>query len=515
MQSLLRLARRAGGRRLTSARRPRRPIVSTASGRHFAQHRFLSTLFNVAPVRGAAIRRASIRGPEGYGRPLAANFSTDGSPDGSGSAGDKADEAAASDTGSDGGVTGGSSELETDTDGDVSAAKESEWNRTGGSDDIVVDGDDNEESKAHVEDMKPREVIEELNRNIVGQMDAKRAVAIALRNRWRRQQLPEHMRREIVPRNMLMIGPTGCGKTEIARRLSQLMDAPFVKVEATKFTEVGFHGRDVDTIIRDLLENGIALTKKTRRKRLKEQVTQTVETKILEALMGRESVKSNEHISYLKFLRDGKLDDQKVDIHVPVKQRDIGPGGFAIDPSTLQGGSLDALVGRVTKAMTGPKTVKRNLKIKEARALLEEAEMEELLEADDVVAEAIRNVEQNGIVFIDEIDKICTPSGEARFSGDASSEGVQRDLLPLVEGSSCSTKHGNVNTDYILFIASGVGLRCSWLQRLCLPHSALLLHDLHLALTWTYVLLCCRRSTTANRPTCFQNSKDVCPFAST
>ena len=158
---------------------------------------------------------------------------------------------------------------------------------------------DEEGEEDYVEDMKPSEVIAELDRHIVGQVDAKRAVAIALRNRWRRQRLPEAMRREIVPRNMLMIGPTGCGKTEIARRLSQLMDAPFIKVEATKFTEVGFHGRDVDTIVRDLVEQGIALTKKTRKRRLKEQVTQVVETKILEALMGKESVRSNEHMSYV------------------------------------------------------------------------------------------------------------------------------------------------------------------------------------------------------------------------
>jgi len=308
-------------------------------------------------------------------------------------------------------------------------------------------------------DLTPAQVVSELDRFIVGQKDAKRAVAIALRNRWRRAQLDDDMKREIIPKNILMIGPTGCGKTEIARRLSAFADSPFIKVEATKFTEVGFHGRDVDMIIRDLLEVGISLTKKVKREALLPQVADKVNTRLLELLAGGKGEKgrqSNES-SFKRFLEKGELDHIEVTVKVPSQQGN-SQAAIAFDPSNKEGVNLTDVLKNISKQMAPGKTVDKKMKVAEARALLTEMELDSLTDGDEIVAEAIKNVEQNGIVFIDEIDKIC--SSDMDRSGDASAEGVQRDLLPLVEGSTISTKHGNVDTDYILFIASGAFHSC-------------------------------------------------------
>eukprot|EP00938_MAST-03A_sp_MAST-3A-sp1_P007327 g7327.t1 len=316
---------------------------------------------------------------------------------------------------------------------------------------------------SHIEEklnMTPSEVVSELDRFIVGQKDAKRAVAVALRNRWRRLQLDEEMRKEIIPKNILMIGPTGCGKTEIARRLSGIADAPFIKVEATKFTEVGFHGRDVDMIVRDLLEVGIALTKKVKREALMPQVNEIVNTRLLELLVGGKGADGKQkNESFRRFLESGEIEDTEVTLDVPATPPNPGNAAtIAFDPSNSgqgqQGINIAAeVVKSITKQMGGGRTVSKKMKISEAREVLTEIELEKLMDGDEIVAEAIKNVEQNGIVFIDEIDKIC--SNDMDRSGDASAEGVQRDLLPLVEGSVISTKHGNVQTDFILFVASG------------------------------------------------------------
>lgn len=303
--------------------------------------------------------------------------------------------------------------------------------------------------------LTPREVVERLDKYIVGQPEAKRAVANALRNRWRRHKIKSPMKEEIVPKNILMIGPTGCGKTEIARRLAKLADAPFVKVEATKFTEVGFHGRDVDQIIRDLVDNSLLLTKQKLQKKLKEQIDDLVENKILEALCGSEItevVKS----SFRGLLRDGQLEDREATFELPASVQKMQPfdgmGGIAVHE----------LISGVNKAISGgrTKTEKRKMKVSEARPLLEEGESERLINQDTVQKEAVQAVEQDGMVFIDEIDKIVV-NHDSRYGGaDASSEGVQRDLLPIIEGSVVSTKYGNVNTDHILFICSGAFHSC-------------------------------------------------------
>jgi len=315
--------------------------------------------------------------------------------------------------------------------------------------------------KEHIEsklNLTPAQVVSELDRFIVGQTDAKRAVAIALRNRWRRLKLEEKMKEEIVPKNILMIGPTGCGKTEIARRLSTFADSPFIKVEATKFTEVGFHGRDVDMIIRDLLEVGISLTKKVKREALQSQVTEKVNNRLLELVAGGKGDKGRkENSSFKRFLEDGELEHIEVQVDVPAQQPS-GSAAIAFDPSNQQGMNLTDVLKNISKQIGPSKTVPKKMKVSEARTLLMDMELEKLMDGDEIVAEAIKNVEQNGIVFIDEIDKIC--SNDMDRGGDASAEGVQRDLLPLVEGSTISTKHGNVNTDYILFIASGAFHSC-------------------------------------------------------
>jgi len=297
--------------------------------------------------------------------------------------------------------------------------------------------------------MKPKQVVDELNQYIVGQADAKRAVAVALRNRWRRQQLGEDMRNEVIPKNILMIGPTGCGKTEIARRMAKLCEAPFIKVEATKFTEVGFHGKDVDTIIKDLVDVSINMTRRKMKEQVKDAAAAAAEEKILITLVGT-NMDARSKESFREQLRNGELEDHTIDIEIPPKSNGQDKGGMAISFDNAK----DIISHLTRAAAAGPKRKDtKKLKISEARPLLEDAEADRLLEDVDLVREAITAVEESGIVFIDEIDKIVS-SGDYR-GADASSEGVQRDLLPLIEGSSISTKYGNVNTDFVLFIASG------------------------------------------------------------
>ena len=297
----------------------------------------------------------------------------------------------------------------------------------------------------------PREIVSELDRFIIGQNDAKRAVAIALRNRWRRQQLPEELREEVMPKNILMIGPTGVGKTEIARRLARLAQAPFLKVEATKFTEVGYVGRDVEQIIRDLLEISIGMTRDRLFKEVKAKAELNAEERLVDALVG-EQASADTRSKFRRLLRAGDLDEREVEIEVA-------------DSASLQLPTMDipgmpgASMGMVNlndifgKAFGGQRTKTRHLNVGAAMEMLTGEESDKLLDQESVTAEAIVAVEQNGIVFLDELDKITVRS--ERSGADVSREGVQRDLLPLIEGTTVATKHGTVKTDHILFIASG------------------------------------------------------------
>ena len=312
----------------------------------------------------------------------------------------------------------------------------------------VIKNKKNTESK--VSALSPREIVSELDRFVIGQKDAKKAVAVALRNRWRRQALTDEMKDEVLPKNILMIGPTGVGKTEISRRLSKLAQAPFIKVEATRFTEVGYVGRDVEQIIRDLVEIAIAMEREKRRKEVNAKAQLLAEEKVLDSLVGNKaSIATRE--SFRKRLRNGDLDTNEIEIEVYES------------PSAMQNfeipGMPGANVGMVNigdilgKSMGGKKGKKKKMSVKESHDILVAQESDKMIEEDKIIAEAKKTTEENGIVFLDEIDKVSARGD--RVGGDVSREGVQRDLLPLIEGTTVSTKHGPIKTDHILFIASG------------------------------------------------------------
>ncbi|MEC7179300.1 MAG: ATP-dependent protease ATPase subunit HslU [Pseudomonadota bacterium] len=312
----------------------------------------------------------------------------------------------------------------------------------------LVKGSKDDSSK--VSALSPREIVSELDRYVIGQKEAKKAVAVALRNRWRRQALTDEMRDEVLPKNILMIGPTGVGKTEISRRLSKLAEAPFIKVEATRFTEVGYVGRDVEQIVRDLIEIAIAMERERKRKEVKAKAELKAEEKVLDALVGNKaSVATRE--SFRKRLRNGDLDDNEIEIEV--QNSTSGIQSFEIPG--MPGGNVGMVnLGDILgKSMGGKKGKKKKMSVKESHGILVAQESDKMIEEDKIIKEAKKATEENGIVFLDEIDKVSARSD--RVGGDVSREGVQRDLLPLIEGTTVSTKHGPIKTDHILFIASG------------------------------------------------------------
>ena len=299
----------------------------------------------------------------------------------------------------------------------------------------------------------PREIVSELDRYIVGQADAKRAVAIALRNRWRRQQLEGDLKEEVLPKNILMIGPTGVGKTEISRRLAKLAGAPFIKVEATKFTEVGYVGRDVESMIRDLVEVGRAQVREVKRKEVRVRAEKAAEERVLDALVGASSSPATRE-SFRRRLRGNELNDKEIEIQVS----DAGGSGMPMFDIPGQPGASVGMINIqdiLGKALGGGRSKPRRVTVKDSYDMLIGEESDKLIDADQITQEALRAVENNGIVFLDEIDKICQRSEAGRAGADVSREGVQRDLLPLIEGTTVSTKYGPVKTDHILFIASG------------------------------------------------------------
>jgi ATP-dependent HslUV protease ATP-binding subunit HslU len=298
--------------------------------------------------------------------------------------------------------------------------------------------------------LSPREIVSELDRYVIGQREAKKAVAVALRNRWRRQALSDEMRDEVLPKNILMIGPTGVGKTEISRRLSKLAEAPFIKVEATRFTEVGYVGRDVEQIIRDLIEIAIAMERERKRKEVKAKAELKAEEKVLDSLVGNKATVATREI-FRKRLRNGDLDNNEIEIEV----QNISSGMQSFEIPGMPGGNIGMVnIGDILgKSMGNKKGKKKKMTVKESHEILVAQESDKMIEEDKIIKEAKKATEENGIVFLDEIDKVSARSD--RTGGDVSREGVQRDLLPLIEGTTVSTKHGPIKTDHILFIASG------------------------------------------------------------
>ena len=314
---------------------------------------------------------------------------------------------------------------------------------------LKVVEDDTKKSASKVSALSPREIVSELDRYVIGQKKAKRAVAVALRNRWRRQALSDEMKDEVLPKNILMIGPTGVGKTEISRRLSKLAQAPFIKVEATRFTEVGYVGRDVEQIIRDLIEIAIAMEKEKKRKEVQAKAQLSAEEKVLDALVGKKASLATRE-SFRKRLRSGDLDNNQIEIEV----NEVSSGMPSFEIPGMPGANIGMVnIAEMLGKSMGPKGKKKKMSVQESYEILIAQESDKMIEQDKIIKEAKVSMENNGIVFLDEIDKVSARAD--RVGGDVSREGVQRDLLPLIEGTTVNTKYGPVKTDHILFIASG------------------------------------------------------------